>query len=125
MKVQEGLLYSNEHEWIQKEGSKAKIGITDYAQNSLGDIAYVEMPEEDEEFALGDAFGVVESVKAASDLYMPVSGVVTAINEDVESDPAMINGKPYVSWIIEIELADEDELSTLMNAETYKEYTDK
>lgn len=125
MKVDAGLLYSEEHEWVKKEGNKAKIGITDYAQDSLGDIAYIEMPEEEEEFEAGQAFGVVESVKAASDLYMPLTGKITAINDDVEDDPAAINSNPYDSWIIEIEILDDTELEALMDADAYQNYTDK
>lgn len=125
MKVIDGLYYSNEHEWVKVEGDIAKVGITDYAQDSLGDIAYIEMPEEGEEFDKDSVFGVVESVKAASDLYLPVTGVITGINDDVESDPALINSDPYESWIVEVKLSDSSELDSLMDSGAYEDYTAK
>lgn len=125
MKVIDGLYYSTEHEWMKVDGDTAKVGITDFAQDSLGDIAYIEMPEEGEEFEKDSAFGVVESVKAASDLYLPVTGTITAINDEVEEDPALLNSDSYENWIIEIELADIDELTELMDAKEYEKYTTK
>ena len=89
MKVLERLYYSNDHEWVKVEGDEASVGITDFAQEHLGDIVYVELPEIDDEFAKEDSFSVVESVKAASDVYLPVSGKVTAVNEALEDDPAL------------------------------------
>ena len=125
MKIIEGLLYSDEHEWVKVDGDNALIGITDYAQKRLGDIAYIEMPEEESIFDAGDTFGVIESVKAASDLFIPVSGVVIKINEDVEEDPSVINTDPYGSWIIEISLEDKAELEGLFSSSAYEELTSK
>jgi len=125
MKVIEGLFYSKDHEWVKVNGDSALIGITDYAQNALGDIAYIEMPEEDDPLEAGDAYGVIESVKAASDLYSPVSGTIIRTNDDVEDGPELINKGPYENWIIEISLADQGELNNLMNAAAYEESTRK
>lgn len=125
MKIIEELLYSNEHEWVKVEGEKAFIGITDYAQDALGDIAYIEMPQVDDQLNAGDVFGVVESVKAASDLYIPVSGTVININEELEEDPAVINENPYTSWIIEVSLENKSELDDLMSGAEYKKMTNK
>jgi glycine cleavage system H protein len=122
MKIVEGLFYSKEHEWVKVDGNTATIGVTDYAQDQLGDIVFVELPMEDDEFAQDDVFGVVESVKAASDLFIPVSGVVLEANLDLEDAPEQVNEDPYGSWMIKIELSDENELESLMNAAQYKEF---
>jgi len=119
MQVIEGLYYSKDHEWVKLDGEFALIGITDYAQNWLGDIAYIEMPGIDDEFNAGDTFGTIESVKAASDIYMPVSGKVVGINDDAESDPAVINQNAYDSWLIKVCLKDQSELNGLMTASQY------
>lgn len=123
MKIIQGLYYSEDHEWVKVEGTKAKIGITDYAQHAMGDIVYVELPDEDDELEAGDSFGVIESVKAASDSFVPVSGTVTAINEAIEDDYGVLNEDPYENWIIEIEMSDPSELERLMDAEKYEAYT--
>lgn len=125
MKTVEGLLYSNDHEWVKVEGNKAYIGITDYAQHALGEIVYIELPEVDDEFEKGDVFGVVESVKAASDSYLPVSGKVVEVNEALEDSPELVNEDAFANWILQVELSDESELDGLMSAEEYKEFCDK
>ncbi|MTI49268.1 glycine cleavage system protein GcvH [Sporosalibacterium faouarense] len=125
MKVLEGLLYSENHEWVRVEGNKAYLGITDYAQHALGDIVYIELPEEEEEFDAEDSICTIESVKAASDIYTPVSGTVVEINEDLEDDPGAVNADPYENWIVCIELSNNSELEELMSPEEYKEYCEK
>lgn len=122
MNLVEGLLYTEDHEWIKVEGNKAKIGITDHAQHELGDIVYVELPEEDDELAKGDVFGVIESVKAASDSFTPLSGTITAINEDLEDAPESVNADAYGAWMFEIEMSDASELEGLMDAAAYKAF---
>lgn len=120
MKIVEGIYYSKDHEWIKVEGDEAYIGITDYAQHALGEIVYVEMPEVDDELNAGDVFGVIESVKAASDSYLPVSGMVIEINEELEDSPELLNNSPYESWILKVKISDLSELESLMNHEDYK-----
>lgn len=122
MKTIEGLKYSKEHEWVKVDGNKAYIGITDHAQSSLGEIVFVELPETGAELNAGDVLGVVESVKAASDVYTPVSGVVTEVNEELEESPEKINEAPYESWIAVMELSDLSELDMLLDADEYEEY---
>lgn len=122
MKVVEGLLYSKEHEWVDVDGNTMTMGITDYAQDQLGDIVFVELPMEDDEFSKDDVFGVIESVKAASDIFMPVSGVILEVNLDLEDAPEEVNEKPYESWMVKVELTDESELEDLMDAEAYKKF---
>lgn len=123
--VLEDLLYSKEHEWVKVEGNKAYIGITDYAQHALGEIVYVELPAEEDEFSRGDAFGVIESVKAASDAYIPFGGIVVEVNDALEDSPEQINQLPYESWLVAIEIADESELNDLMSAKEYEEFCSK
>jgi glycine cleavage system H protein len=125
MKVLEGLYYSNDHEWVKVEGDEASVGITDFAQEHLGDIVYVELPEIDDEFAKEDSFSVVESVKAASDVYLPVSGKVTAVNEALEDDPALLNADAYENWIVKIALNDKAELDDLMTSEEYEKFLEE
>lgn len=125
MKIVEGLLYSNDHEWIKVEGKEAYIGITDFAQHKLGEIVYVELPQVDDELGKGDVFSVVESVKAASDSYLPVSGKVVGANEDLDGEPGLLNEDPYANWIVKIELSNESELEELMNAEEYEDFCSK
>lgn len=125
MKIVEGLLYSNDHEWIKVEGKEAYVGITDFAQHKLGEIVYVELPQVDDELSAGDVFSVVESVKAASDSYLPISGKVIEVNEDLDGEPGLVNEDPYANWIVKIELSDESELEELMNAEEYEDFCSK
>lgn len=117
----EGLLYSESHEWVKVEGNVAVIGVSDFAQSELGDITYVEMPDIDSEIAAGESFGALESVKASSELYCPVSGKVVETNSEVEDCPELINEDPYASWIIKVEMSDESELSKLLSPAAYSE----
>lgn len=119
--IPEALKYTKDHEWLRlEEDGTATIGVTDYAQSSLGDITFVELPEVDESFAEGDSFGVVESVKAASDLYMPVAGKVLVINESLPNNPEAVNADPYgEAWMVRIQLEDPAQLDALMDAAAY------
>ena len=119
-KTVEGLYYSESHEWVKVEGDVAVIGITDYAQHSMGDLSYVDMPEVDDELAAGDEFGAVESVKAASDLYSPVSGTVIEVNEELEDAPELLNEDAFANWIIKVKMTDQSELEDLMDAAAYE-----
>lgn len=121
-----GLKFTKEHEWVRVEGNVAQIGITDYAQESLGDIVFLELPECGTHFDHGDSFGVVESVKAVSDLYSPLTGTITEINEILVDAPEGINEHPYDDgWMISIELDDESELEELMDVEDYRKYVEE
>ena len=124
-KVIEGLYYSETHEYVRVEGSYGYIGITDYAQNALGNVVYVDMPEEDDEVTAGEEFGAVESVKAASDLISPVSGTVAEVNEALEDAPELINTDAFENWIIKVELSDMSELDELMDAEAYQKFCEE
>ncbi len=120
-KVIEGLYYSESHEYVKVEGDFAYVGITDYAQNALGNVVYVDMPEVDDEVEAGEDFGAVESVKAASDLISPVSGIVVEVNEALEDNPELINKDAFENWIMKVELSDKTELDNLMDAAAYEE----
>ena len=119
-KVIEGLYYSESHEYVRVEGNIGYVGITDFAQDQLGNVVYVDMPEVDDEVTAGEDFGAVESVKAASDLTSPVSGTVVEVNENLEDQPELINKDAFGNWIVKVKLADKSELDNLMNAEDYK-----
>ena len=119
-KTVEGLYYSESHEWVKVEGNIAIVGITDFAQHAMGDLSYVDMPEVDDEVAAGDEFGAVESVKAASDLYSPVSGTVVEINEELEDAPELLNQDAFANWIMKVEMTDPTELDNLMDAAAYE-----
>ena len=121
-KVLEGLYYSESHEYVRVDGDYGYIGITDYAQNALGNVVYVDMPEVDDEVSAGEEFGAVESVKAASDLISPMTGVVVEVNEALEDQPELINGDAYENWIIKVTLSDPSELDSLMDAKTYADF---
>jgi glycine cleavage system H protein len=125
MKVLKELLYSKDHEWVKVKGNKAYVGITDFAQHALGSIVYVELPEVDTEFSAGDTFGAVESVKAASDMLIPVDGTVVEVNEAVVDDPALVNEDAFENWMIAVELSDKSQLEGLLSAEAYEEFCDK
>ncbi|MBI6871604.1 glycine cleavage system protein GcvH [Clostridium aciditolerans] len=125
MKILNELLYSKDHEWVKVDGDKAYIGISDFAQHSLGEIVFVELPEVDTEFSKDEAFGVVESVKAASDLYIPVGGKVVEINEKLVDNPELVNEDAYGSWMIVVELSDKSELDALLKADQYEKLCDK
>ena len=120
-KFVEGLYYSESHEYVKIEGNFAYIGISDYAQNALGNVVYVDMPEVDDEVEAGEDFGSVESVKAASDLISPVTGTVVEVNEELEDAPELLNKDPYENWIIKVEMSDPTELDNLMDAAAYEE----
>ncbi|MFK5883082.1 MAG: glycine cleavage system protein GcvH [Candidatus Izemoplasma sp.] len=118
-KVIDGLYYAESHEWVKVEAGFAFIGITDYAQESLGEIVFVELPEEDDNVEAGADFAAIESVKAASDIMSPVTGVIVAVNEDLEDGPELLNEDPYENWIIKVELENKSELDKLLNKEEY------
>ncbi|HMA61749.1 MAG TPA: glycine cleavage system protein GcvH [bacterium] len=121
MSVQEGLYYTKEHEWVKVDGDTGTIGISDHAQEELGDIVFVELPEEGEEFSQGDAIGTIEAVKTVSDIYTPVSGKVVEVNESLEEEAEKINQDPYgEGWIAKIDMSDESELDDLLTAEEYE-----
>ncbi len=120
-KVPANLRYSKEHEWVEVNGTTARIGITDFAQSELGDIVFVELPEVDGTILLDEPFGSVESVKTVSELYAPVSGRITAVNEDLADSPELVNESPFENaWMIEVELTEESDLDKLMSAEEYE-----
>lgn len=121
-KFEEGLYYSETHEYVRVEGDVAIIGISDYAQHALGTVVYVDMPEVDDEVEAGEEFGAVESVKAASDLFSPVSGTVVEVNEALEDEPGLINKDAFENWIMKVELSDKSELEDLMDAAAYKAF---
>lgn len=114
--------YTQEHEWVKAEGSTGTIGITDHAQNSLGDIVFVELPKVGSEIRKGQSFGTVESVKAVSDLFAPVSGKVIAVNEDLATSPEKVNSDAHGSWMIKVEISDLSDLEPLLTAEAYEKY---
>ncbi len=124
-KFMEGLYYSESHEYVRIEGEYGYVGITDYAQNALGNVVYVDMPEVDDEVKAGEEFGAVESVKAASDIISPVSGIVVEINESLEDSPELINSDAFGTWIIKVQLSSKEELANLMDAAAYKAYCEK
>lgn len=124
--IPDDLLYTKEDEWIRIDGEEGAVGLTDYAQDALSDIVYVELPDEGDAFDAGDTFGVVESVKAAADLYMPVKGEISAVNEDLPDMPEIANSDPYgEGWLVKIKLADMSELDDLMDASAYTAYCDE
>ncbi|MGM0396282.1 MAG: glycine cleavage system protein GcvH [Bacillota bacterium] len=122
MKVEKGLFYTKDHEWVKVDGEEAFIGISDYAQHHLGDIVYVELPDVDDEFEKGEDFAAVESVKAASDVFMPIGGKVVAINEELMDDPALLNTDAFANWLVKVEITDKAELEELMNDEDYEKF---
>ena len=118
----DGLKYTEEHEWAKKEGDTVKIGITDYAQDQLGEIVFVELPEVDSEFEKGDEFGTLESTKAVSELYMPFGGKIVAINDTLEDEPELVNIDCYgPGWMIEVAPSDPAELDAMMDKDAYLE----
>lgn len=120
MSVEKGLLYSKSHEWVKEEGGEFVVGITDYAQSELGDLVFVNLPEEGDEVTMGESFADVESVKAVSDVLSPLSGVVSAINEAILDAPESINSAPYEAWFVKVkDVTDKEEL---LSAEEYEEF---
>ena len=118
-KIIEGLYYSESHEYVRVEGEFGYVGITDYAQSQLGNVVYVDMPAEEDEVTAGEEFGAVESVKAASDLFSPVSGEVVEVNSALEDEPELINQDAFANWIMKVRLRDPSELENLLDAEAY------
>ena len=114
--------YTREHEWIKVNGNQATIGITDFAQSSLGDIVFVELPKVGDELAVGKTFGTVESVKAVSELYAPASGKVVAVNEELATAPEKINSDAHGSWMLRVQLNDQGEVNKLMSSDDYEKY---
>lgn len=121
-KILEGLLYSESHEWVKVEGNVALVGVSDFAQKEMGDITYVDLPEEGDDVLAGEEFGALESVKAASDLISPVSGTVVAVNGKLEDTPELVNEDAYAAWIIKVEMSLPKELDALMDAAAYKNH---
>jgi glycine cleavage system H protein len=122
MKVIEGLKYSKEHEWVKVSGNEATVGITDFAQHSLGEIVYIELPGEGDDMEVGDILSAVDSIKAASDIFAPVSGSVVKVNSGLADEHGKINTDPYGSWIAVIKMSDVSELDALMDAKQYEEF---
>ncbi len=122
--VPEDLHYSKDHEWVRVEGDVAVIGITDYAQNSLGDVVYVELPKPGDEFAANESFGSVESVKAVSEVFSPVSGEVVAVNDAFNDEPEKVNADPYgAGWMIRVRMSNPGEVDSLLTAAEYEDFT--
>ena len=121
--VPEGLYYSKDHEWLRVEGDTGTVGITDHAQGSLGDVVYVELPKEGEKFSAHDTFGSVESVKAVSELFLPVGGEVTEVNGSLNDEPEKVNNDPYgAGWMVRLQLSDRGEVDSLLSAAEYEDY---
>ncbi|HHU00469.1 glycine cleavage system protein GcvH [Xiashengella succiniciproducens] len=121
MNIPENLKYTKDHEWVRVEGNIATVGITDFAQSELGDIVFVEIDTEDEELAQEEVFGTIEAVKTVSDLYMPLSGTIIEVNENLESQPELVNKDPYDGgWMVKVEIKDKAEIDKLLSAEQYK-----
>ncbi len=126
MEFPKDLKYTKEHEWVKVEGNTAVVGITDYAQDSLGDVVYVELPQEGGSVTKNEPFGVVESVKAVSDLYSPISGSVTEVNDAIIDSPEAINEDPYGdAWMIKVEINSADDLADLLTADEYQKFIEE
>lgn len=126
MNIPADLKYSKDDEWVRVDGETATVGITDYAQDQLNDIVYLELPAEGDSFETGETFGVVESVKAASDLIMPVGGTITESNEDLIDAPELVNSDPYgEAWMVKLTISDSSALDELMDADAYKAYIEE
>jgi glycine cleavage system H protein len=122
--VPEDLHYSKDHEWVRVDGSIATVGITDYAQNSLGDVVYVELPKKGEEFATNEPFGSVESVKAVSEVFTPVAGEIAEVNEQLNDTPEKVNSDPYgEGWMVKLRMANPGEVDSLLTAAEYEDFT--
>lgn len=117
----EELRYTEDHEWISSEGGTFKVGVTDYAQDQMGDIVFVELPEIGDEFSKGDEFGTLESVKAVSELYLPIGGEIVAVNTELEDAPELINQDSYKNWIVEIKPTDASQIEELLESGAYQE----
>ncbi len=120
MDTPDDLYYTEDHEWLRLEDGTATVGVTDFAQSELGDVVFVELEPEGTELGQHDVFGTVEAVKTVSELYMPVSGTITALNDELDAAPELVNDDPYGDgWMVEIEVADEDEIDALLDADAY------
>lgn len=125
MALPNDLKYSEDHEWVKVDGNTVTLGITDFAQGELGDIVFVELPEEGDEMVKGESFGSVESVKTVSELYAPLNGTVTEVNEELEDSPELVNESPYEeAWMVKIEVADTSQLDELLDADAYQKVID-
>lgn len=126
MSLPEDLLYSEEHEWVKKENDNVRIGITHFAQSELGDVVFVELPEEGEEIEADEPFGSVESVKTVSELYAPISGKIVEVNEELEDSPEYVNESPYEkAWMVVVEPSNQSEIDKLLSAEQYQKFIDE
>jgi glycine cleavage system H protein len=119
--IKKGLLYAKTHEWLNVDGKTATVGISDHAQDNLGDVVFIELPQVGQTIKKGESFGAVESVKAASDMYLPISGKILEVNSELENTPELLNSDPYGSWIVKLEILDEKELDSLLKDSEYKE----
>jgi len=122
MAVKEGLYYTKEHEWLKIEGNTGIVGVTDYAQEELGDVAYIDLPEKGKELKKREEICEIESVKAVSEVYSPVSGKIIDVNTELEDKPEKINETPYGAWIVKLELSNKEEVKDLMDKKKYEEY---
>jgi glycine cleavage system H protein len=121
MDIPSGLKYSKDHEWVRIEANIGTVGITDYAQGELGDVVYVELPEVGRKIAMGETFGTIEAVKAVSELYSPVSGEITEVNDKLQDDPALVNKSPYADgWMVKVKLSDPGDLAKLLSPDDYR-----
>ena len=121
----EGYYYTEKHEWVKVDGDIALIGITDFAQNALGDIVFIDLPKPGKKISQKDSLGTIESVKAAEDLYSPISGEVVEINASLSSNPGSVNSEPFTTWMVKLKGINSSELGSLLNASKYKEYVSK
>lgn len=122
MKLEKEILYSKSHEWVKEEGDEVLIGLTDYAQSELGDLVFLNLPEEGDELSVGESFADVESVKAVSDIYAPVAGIVSQVNEEIMDAPELINESPYEAWLVKVTEISERE--ALMSVEEYEAFVE-
>ena len=124
MNFPENFLFTDDHEWVDINGDIATIGITDYAQGELGDIVFIEFPDLNTEFQKGESIGTIEAVKTVADIYMPLSGKIVALNDELNHDPSLVNNNPFdKGWIIKVQIMHRDEVSELMNTEKYNNFT--
>ena len=124
MNVPENVLFTDDHEWVDIKGDIATIGITDYAQGELGDIVFIEFPNLNTEFQKGESIGTIEAVKTVADIYMPLSGKIVALNDELNDDPSLVNNNPFdKGWMLKVQIMHKDEVSELMNTEKYNNFT--
>ena len=123
MEIPEKLLYTNDHEWVKADGDFAYIGITDYAQGELGDIVFIEFPDLNTEFKKGESIGTIEAVKTVADIYMPLSGKIVSLNDELNDDPSLVNNNPFnKGWMLKVQIMHKEEVSELMNTEKYNNF---